>query len=372
MQNADIENGTGTSPFLSYDVENQTHRSATEEWQPHRTQSDKSIEWWYFTSLVHDVAGTPYFLFWCVFHFDYASKRHFEQLPPELVAQIKPGQGLYSCLFTLTNYQTNARAEVPIMFVMKDEEAWDGETSTLRLHDAQHEHECAWSYDGEQMHLAVSSPTLAFNLEMQGGSQVMWAKDKLGAEGLIQEGPEGEYSFYYSLPRLRVAGSLTNTDERGQPTTVEVGGFGWTDRQWGDFMTNTWEWGSFRFNNGARLNLYNFYNGYQVATYQKADGSLQWFDNFLVKQNGYARTPGGIWVSWGWSYELPIEVEGSRRYRLEPFSTLDMVEGSGAPGFFEGPSHLIDETTGKTVRISVNESMDVRVMDNAPYGPHQR
>ena len=54
-----------------------------------------------------------------------------------------------------------------------------------------------------------------------------------------------------------------------------------------------------------------------------------------------------------------------------PFSTLDMQEGPGFPGFFEGPCHLIDETTGKPVGISVQESADVRMMGNAPYGPNQ-
>jgi predicted secreted hydrolase len=361
------EKATVTSPFLSYDLEKKTHRSARDEWPPHQTQSDRSVEWWYFTAQVHDAAGTPYFLFWDIFN--NAGKRYFEQLPPQLAAQIKPGQAPFSCEFTLTNYKTGIRrAEGPIAIVMKEDAVWDGDTSTLRLNDAQHE--CVWSYDGEHVHLAVTLPTMAFDLEMQGGSQVMWAKDQLGAEGLIQEGPEGEYSFYYSLPRLRIAGSLTYADEGGQPTTVEVGGSGWVDRQWGEFLTKDWEWGSFRFNNGARLNLYNFYNGHQVATYQKADGSLHWFDHFHIKQNGYARTPGGIWVSWGWSYEFPIEVEGSRRYTLVPFSTIDMVESPGN-AFFEGPSQLIDETTGKQVGISVNESMDVRVMGNAPYGVHQ-
>jgi hypothetical protein len=44
MKNADIENGTtGTSLLLSYDVENQTHRSAGEEWRPHRVMTDKSF-----------------------------------------------------------------------------------------------------------------------------------------------------------------------------------------------------------------------------------------------------------------------------------------------------------------------------------------
>ncbi len=51
-----------TAPFLSYDLEKQIHRSAKDEWQPHQTQSDRSFEWWYFTAVVHDTAGTPYFL----------------------------------------------------------------------------------------------------------------------------------------------------------------------------------------------------------------------------------------------------------------------------------------------------------------------
>ena len=222
-----------TSPFLSYDLEKQIHRSAKDEWQPHQTQSDRSFEWWYFTALVHDTAGTPYFLFWTIF--SYAGKRHREEMP-HVAAQIKPGQALFSCLFSLSNYTTGRhRAEVPI-FVINEQEVWDADTSTLRLCSA--EHDCSWSYDGENLNLAVTTPSMSFHLGMQGASQVMWAKDKLGVERLIQEGPEGDYSFYYSLPRLRISGSVTSTDESGHPTTVEVSGSGWVDRQWGEFMTN--------------------------------------------------------------------------------------------------------------------------------------
>jgi hypothetical protein len=56
-------------------------------------------------------------------------------------------------------------------------------------------------------------------------------------------------------------------------------------------LTKSWEWSSFRFSNGARINLYNFGNGYQVGTYQKADGSTEWFDKFIVRQNGYMKVP---------------------------------------------------------------------------------
>ena len=104
-------------------------------------------------------------------------RRHLGQLPPQVITQIKPGQSLYACQFTLISYQASIRkAGVPAVFVMNDQEVWDEETSTLCLRDAQHE--CAWSFDGERMDLAVSSPTLAVNLKIQGGSQVMWADDR--------------------------------------------------------------------------------------------------------------------------------------------------------------------------------------------------
>src|SRR5947209_7740214 len=93
----------------------------------------------------------------------------------------------------------------------------------------------------------------------------------------------------------------------------------------------------------AKVNLSNFLNGYQVATCQKTDGATQWLDSFVIHQNGYLKTPQqGVWVSWGWSYELPVEVEGSRRYTLEPFSKLDVYE-LPLNALFEGPSRLIND-----------------------------
>ena len=227
----------GLFPFLSYDGEERTtHRSAAEEWQPHRPQGDRSAEWWNLTAVVCDPAATRYFLSWTVTH---PGRRHLGQLPPQEVAQIKPGQGLYACRFTLISYQASIRkAGVPAVFVMNDHEVWDEEASTLRLQDAQHEDECVWSFDGERMDLAVSSPTLAFNLRIQGGSEVMWAEDQPGVEDLVQDSADGGHGFYYSLPRLRIAGSVTYTDERGKPTAVDVSGSGWADRQWGDFLAD--------------------------------------------------------------------------------------------------------------------------------------
>ena len=221
------------------------------------------------------------------------------------------------------------------------------------------------------MHLRVASPRLSYDLHLTGAGQVMYAKDKLGIEGFIQEGAQQDRSYYHSLPRLGIVGRITYTGKGGVRREIDVSGQGWADRQWGDFLTNSWEWSSLRFSNGARVNLYNFLNGYQVATCQKTDGATQWLDSFVIHQNGYLKTPQqGVWVSWGWSYELPVEVEGSRRYTLEPFSKLDVYE-LPLNALFEGPSRLINDETGETVGIAVTESMDVRIMQNAPYAPNQ-
>jgi predicted secreted hydrolase len=233
LANAETGNHTRSFPFLSPHARRLTPRSAAEEWQPRRAQGDQWTEWWSLTAAVGDPAGARYFLSWTVTH---PGRRHLGKLPPDVIAQIKPGQDLYTCRFTLISYQASIRkAGVPMMFVMNDQEVWDDQASALRLRDAQDEHECAWSFDGERMDLTVCSPTLAVSLKIQGGSQVIWADDQPGAQGPGQDGTDDGQGFSYSLPRLRIAGSVTCIDQRGKPTTADVSGSGWADRQRSDF-----------------------------------------------------------------------------------------------------------------------------------------
>src|SRR6266436_8070566 len=106
---------------------------------------------------------------------------------------------------------------------------------------------------------------LAYDVRITGAGDVMYDKDKLGIEGFIQEGAPEDRSYYYSLPRVQLVGRITYTGKGGVRREIDVTGQGWVDRQWGDFLTKSWEWSSLRFSNGARVNLYNFANGYQVA-----------------------------------------------------------------------------------------------------------
>jgi predicted secreted hydrolase len=347
---------------LSYDIAHPTLRSPVEEWQPHAAQTRKSTEWWYLTSLVFDNVGNPYFLVWCLFHFA------GEDTHPSAI-QVPDGQRMNLALLGVTDYNSDFHfGEVPVA-VMPDDDTWHSSTNAVRYDLGDYGGE--WSFADDAMQVTVESPKLLFDLQLTGASQVMYAKDKLGVEGFIQEGAPEDRSFYYSLPHLNVSGRIAFPDKTGTRREVEVQGAGWVDRQWGDFLTKDWEWSSFRFSNGARVNTYNFANGYQVGTYQRADGATEWFDTFVVRQNGYMKVPSnGVWLSWGWSYEFPSDIEGSRTYTLEPYSQQD-VYVTPENTLFEGPSRLIDDSTGEVVGIAVNESMDIRIMDNAPGAPNQ-
>lgn len=349
--------------LLSYDVSHPVLRSPQQEWQPHAKQNEKSIEWWYVTTIVHDASGNPYFLVWCLFNF-LGEAYH----PPGI--KVPAGHRFARVLGGFTDYRSDWHIGFAPNGILKEEHIWNAAQNALRFETP----DCTfdWSLGDGTMDMHVVSQPLSFDLRMSGTQQVMWAKDKLGIEGFIQEGAEDDRSFYYSLPRLLLTGRIAFLDAMGVRREIDVTGQAWVDRQWGDFLTKSWEWSSLRFDNGARVNLYNFGNGHQIGTYQKANGSTQWFDRFVVRQNGYVKCPeNGVWMSWGWSYEFPMEVEGSRNFTLRPFSKKDIYV-SKINTLFEGPATLIDDTSGKQVGSAVAESMDVRIMNNFPYGPQQR
>jgi hypothetical protein len=87
---------------LSYSVAEPALRSPVEEWQPHAKQSEKTIEWWYVTAVVHDTAGNPYFLVWCPFHFS------GEKTSPAS-AGLPRDQRAIAALTGLTDYRDNFR-----------------------------------------------------------------------------------------------------------------------------------------------------------------------------------------------------------------------------------------------------------------------
>ncbi|MDY6860373.1 MAG: lipocalin-like domain-containing protein [Pseudomonadota bacterium] len=354
---------------LTYDVKNPVIRSPMEEWAPHAKMSEKTLEWWYLTSLAYDEAGNPYFIFVILNNF---TGEEYQKMNG---ASAPDGKRIVSIGGRIMDYNRE-KSYVPATSggMMDDSEIWDAENNAAIFKTSTGT--ASWSYNDQNMQLEMETPNIKLSLRLGDADKVYWHQDKLGIEGMIQQGAEDDFSFYYSIPSATLNGTMSLTDEDGNTRHLVLSGSGWVDKQWGDFLTLSWEWSSFRFNNGARLHLYKFYNGHQEGLYVSADGEASYFDNVIVKQNGYTKNSNmGTWVSWGWSYEFPIEIEGSKHFTVKPYSDSDK-EFLEYPQFnysmFEGAGVLIDDEKGEKVGISVNESADVRVMDNAPYGKNQK
>jgi hypothetical protein len=349
---------------LNFDIKTGKHRSAVEEWVPHKAMSPKSFEWHYLTCPMEGANGHTYFFFLVFLNF--SSEIYSQNILPLFPdMKLKDGQFIHSLCTHLCDYDADIfQSDLDLAFPTIDE-AYDFSSNTFKFNAG---YNVSWRYDGKNVDVSARGRLYDLNLHMTGGDQVMWHKDKHGIDGLIQEGAPDDWSFYYSLPKLPYHGTLKYQEKDSTWLTTDVYGQGWIDRQWGDYLSKSWEWSSFRFADGDRMNLYNFAGGHQVGTYQKVDGSIEYFDKFRVIQNGYSKTsrPDNTWFSWGWSYELPVK---DKEYSVEPLSRKNFVLTPGN-SIFEGLGRLLDGK-GKQVGWAVNESMDVRVMKNLPYEEYQ-
>ncbi|MDO5378272.1 MAG: lipocalin-like domain-containing protein [Clostridia bacterium] len=349
--------------YLPYDIQNGTHRTAQEEWMPHEPSAPEFTEWHYFTAPMTGENGHTYFLFLCSFNFSAEKNRAEFPVPTPAHSDV------YLTLAHLSDYSDGLFLNDAFPALPRHGTAFDPEQNALVLRSMMPlpRKDVFFQYRGDRVLLRSQNGAFSCELACSGADRVMWMQDHLQKEGFIQEGTETERSFYYSLPELPFTGWIEYTGKDGKPHRENVSGYGWIDRQWGDFTTKSWEWTSFRFDDGDRVNTYHFGNGYKVITYQKPDGTTQSFDSFKVVPTGYAMTPQNkITYSFGWEYELPVK---DHYYRLCPLSDQDTQESVGN-NFFEGLSRILDRS-GRQVGWAVTESMDIRVMHNGPDDPKE-
>jgi predicted secreted hydrolase len=118
--------------------------------------------------------------------------------------------------------------------------------------------------------LAAGMDGYAIDLQLDGATPpVLHA-----GNGIITLGPAG-FSYYYSRPRMRVAGTLM---DHGQ--AVPVRGQAWMDHQWGNFIPVTgggWDWFSLQLSDETDAMLYVIRDSNRqlisvVGTFVTADG----------------------------------------------------------------------------------------------------
>lgn len=345
---------------IGYDIINGTHLSAEEEWTPHKALSPKFFEWHYITLPMFGADGHQYFMFLCCFNF---SSEIYKQVATDGHPEIIPdGLKVYSVMHHLCDYTDDMFKSGGGPVITPAEAAYDEMSNTLTLVNPQSGIDVKFQYKGDKVYVYAKTDVCECELTCSGGSRVMWMQDHLGKEGFIQEGAEDDRSFYYSLPELPYHGWVKYTNDKGEEVKTDVYGQGWIDRQWGDFLSKTWEWTSMRFGDGDRINCYNFATGHQVLTYQKANGEVEHHPKFKVIQNGYTRAAyDNTWLSYGWDYELPVK---DKKYKLDPLSQKNIIPTPGNT-LFEGLCRILTED-GKQVGWAALETMDVREMHNGP------
>ncbi len=339
--------------YRAYNVTTGEHGTSYEEWSPHKAQTEKTFEWWYLTNILDDENGNKLFQHLILLHSagsNYLQLWGFDR---------NSGPGLYSCSFALSDYSRKLR--ISEVALSKMEHAYTPDNNTMKF--SANGFIMSWAYLGAKMAIWGKTARQQIELELEDTKGVLWHRDKLGINGMIAESAPDEPSFYYSIPTLNVNGLLSYTDDHGKKITTRVTGEGWCDRQWGDYMTKSWEWCSMRFFDGDRVNLYAFpQTGHKVGSYMTCSGNAEFFDNFNVYQKNYFEACDGTWLTSEWDYEIPIK---NKKYHVVAVSKDDVFVSPGNT-LFEGMGLIYDEKE-ELVGLTANESMDLRATLTGPY-----
>lgn len=175
-----------------------------------------------------------------------------------------------------------------------------------------------------------------------------------GDDGLSQKGPEpGNASYYYSLPRMPVAGEITSAGRR-----VAVRGEAWLDREWGSSALGEgvlgWDWFGLRLDDGSDLMLYGLRSAEGGLTAQSA-GTLRRPDGSVIALGAedFVLAPLRRWrsprtgVAWPVEWRLAVPAEG---LELRVLPLLDDQEQDLVVRYWEGAVRVLDHDGSRAGR----------------------
>jgi predicted secreted hydrolase len=142
-----------------------------------------------------------------------------------------------------------------------------------------------------------------------------------GDEGVSRKDPDQRAaSYYYSLPHLKVSGSIKRAG-----ATDEVTGEAWFDHEWSseylDPQAEGWDWTGINFEDGGSLMAFRM-RGAQGAvrwaggTYRAADGKMQ-----ILQPDDIAFVPQRSWISPRTNISYPVQWRirvAGREFELRP------------------------------------------------------
>lgn len=157
--------------------------------------------------------------------------------------------------------------------------------------------------------LRAADKGYAFDLSLNAQSPVVLNGDA----GLSRKSSApGAASYYYSIPRLAVEGTV---ERDGQP--LEVSGLAWLDREWGSGSLGSdqqgWDWFALQFDDGSALMFYSLRkrdgrrDEHSAGTWLASDGSTQALsnDDVLIDVNDFWNSPRGGRYPARWRLRVP-------------------------------------------------------------------
>jgi predicted secreted hydrolase len=283
----------------------------------HFGHASSSIEWWYFTALVHDRAGTPYSVFFTLF------SSGGILVPVSQVLDLKTGQRLG---------HSEQAAPGAVAGTALDAKAGQ---ARLRFLPAAH----SWRFSVTTAPYALSLTARPLKPYVLHG----------GGSGLIQQAAAGP-SHYYSATRMRAAGTL-----RAGGRTFAVSGESWFDHQWGNFRDDPrafdWNWFSCRFDDGSELMLYEFRDRrtgrplprYATGTFVARNGRTRTVRSFSATPGQRALTAAGRRWTLDWRLRVPVL---SLSEKLSASVADQLVRNTLVPTFWEGAAAASGSRTG--------------------------
>ncbi len=145
-----------------------------------------------------------------------------------------------------------------------------------------------------------------------------------GVDGYSQKSAQGQASYYYSQPHIRVQGSISRPEQR-----LELRGQGWLDREWSSqaLAANQqgWDWFSLHLNDGHKVMVYRLRHDdgdhWLSGTWIGADGDSRLLERIEIELE--STRIEAIEAGEGRSRVLPLEwdlaLDGlGRRWRIKP------------------------------------------------------
>ncbi len=269
--------------------------------QDHGAHPDYRIEWWYLTANLLDEDGRHWGIQWTLFR---------QSLSPQSVTTGWQSNQVWMAHAAITTPDGHVHEQRFARGGIGQAGITDIDSDGLFN---------AWLDDWEWRSESASMfpATLTFDIGDQEVSLLLETElgpVANGIEGYSQKSSQGQASYYYSQPYIRISGDITTVDGK-----TRLDGQGWLDREWSSqaLAANQqgWDWFSLHLDSGNKLMIYQL----------RHDDGKHWLSGNLISPSGASQFLDASMIALRPSRITDIEV-GNKERRALPMDWQISVE----------------------------------------------